>query len=276
MKGQTGRDSAMRERKSAKSLTLKSKLSPGESPEESVAKMMVECVAMNAVTAVAFSKTLGELDLTEVMLALTLEARRVRSGDLGRLEEMLAAQAVVLNAMFTKLAYQTSQMTIVDQIDRFTRLGLKAQGQCRATVETLALMKNPPSGAVFARQANIANGPQQVNNGPQARIPASSRARGKSRQPRQSNYWRPMVNGWTQERRTASRASPSGAGDRGSNRPARERPKEEHAPRVMPTKAEPARSGARSVGRSMGYLNRSVSANDPWPRESGPQTSSCR
>ena len=32
----------------------------------------------------------------------------------------------------------------------------------RATVETLSVMKNPP---VFARQANIAHGPQQVNNG---------------------------------------------------------------------------------------------------------------
>jgi hypothetical protein len=71
---------------------------------------------------------------------------------------------VTLNAMFTQLAYETSRMTIVDQIDRFTRLALKAQGQCRATVETLALIKNPP--AVFARQANIAHGPQQVNNGP--------------------------------------------------------------------------------------------------------------
>jgi hypothetical protein len=37
-----------------------------------------------------------------------------------------------------------------------------AQSQCRTTCETLALLKNPP---VFARQANIANGPQQVNNG---------------------------------------------------------------------------------------------------------------
>ncbi len=43
------------------------------------------------------------------------------------------------------------------------RLALKAQSQCRATLETLATIKNPP--VVFARQANIANGPQQVNNG---------------------------------------------------------------------------------------------------------------
>ena len=44
------------------------------------------------------------------------------------------------------------------------RLALKAQAQCRATIETLAALKNPP--IVIARQANISNGPQQVNNGP--------------------------------------------------------------------------------------------------------------
>ena len=56
------------------------------------------------------------------------------------------------------------------------RIALKAQSQCRATVETLATIKNPP--VVFARQANIAQGPQQVNNG---MMPAGEpRARGKS------------------------------------------------------------------------------------------------
>jgi hypothetical protein len=42
------------------------------------------------------------------------------------------------------------------------RVALKAQNQCRMTVETLGTIKNPP--VVFARQANIAQGPQQVNN----------------------------------------------------------------------------------------------------------------
>ena len=43
------------------------------------------------------------------------------------------------------------------------RVALRAQSQCRATLETLAAIKNPP--IVYARQANIAQGPQQVNNG---------------------------------------------------------------------------------------------------------------
>lgn len=50
---------------------------------------------------------------------------------------------------------------------------LKAQGQCRATLETLAAIKNPP--VVFARQANInAGGQQQVNNGPMPNSPRAS------------------------------------------------------------------------------------------------------
>jgi hypothetical protein len=43
------------------------------------------------------------------------------------------------------------------------RVALKAQNQCRMTLETLATVTNPR--VVYAKQANIANGPQQVNNG---------------------------------------------------------------------------------------------------------------
>src|SRR5262249_46188418 len=43
--------------------------------------------------------------------------------------------------------------------------GLKAQAQCRAALETLVDMKNPAPFA-YVRQANIAHGPQQVNNAP--------------------------------------------------------------------------------------------------------------
>jgi hypothetical protein len=49
-------------------------------------------------------------------------------------------------------------------VDTYLRLALKAQSQCRTTLETLDLIRNPRSVA-FVRQANIANGPQQVNNG---------------------------------------------------------------------------------------------------------------
>ena len=162
--------------RTSKSTTLVNRLKPKQSPDEAAAEMMVEGLGMNAITAGGYSKMLGELDLTECMVALVAETRRVQSGNLAGPEAMLTAQAVTLNAMFTQLAFQSSKMSIVDQIDRFTRLALKAQGQCRSTLETLAAIKNPPT--VFARQANIAHGPQQVNNGVVA--PAGSAlARGK-------------------------------------------------------------------------------------------------
>ena len=56
------------------------------------------------------------------------------------------------------------------------KCALRAQSQCRATLETLATIKNPP---VFAKQANIARGPQQVNNGP---MPAADPSRARETQ----------------------------------------------------------------------------------------------
>lgn len=44
------------------------------------------------------------------------------------------------------------------------RIALKAQNQCRATIQTLNEVKNPRSVA-YVQQANISNGHQQVNNG---------------------------------------------------------------------------------------------------------------
>jgi hypothetical protein len=58
------------------------------------------------------------------------------------------------------------------------RLALRAQAQCRSTIETLAEMKN--LRPVFAKNFNLANGNQQVNSseGPQQvnNVPATPRA----------------------------------------------------------------------------------------------------
>lgn len=93
------------------------------------------------------------------------KATRARSGDLSDAEDMLVAQMDTLHAMFCDFARRASLNTALlpDVADRYYKLAMKVQGQCRATIETLSVLKSPPT--VFARQANIANGPQQVNNG---------------------------------------------------------------------------------------------------------------
>ncbi|CAK0770204.1 hypothetical protein CCP4SC76_5280016 [Gammaproteobacteria bacterium] len=60
---------------------------------------------------------------------------------------------------------------LTEHFDSDMKIALRAQSQCRATLETLAAIKNPP--IVYARQANVTSGPQQINNG----TPAPSQAR---------------------------------------------------------------------------------------------------
>jgi hypothetical protein len=79
---------------------------------------------------------------------------------------MLIAQAHTLDAMFNRLIVRATmnQGEYLDAADRYYRLALRAQSLCRATIETLAAVKNPPNLA-FVKQANIGQA-VQVNNGP--------------------------------------------------------------------------------------------------------------
>lgn len=120
----------------------------------------------NAYTMAEYAKGLyGELDIRECVEAMAATTLKVHAGSLKPAETILFAQALALNAIFNDLARRSS-MNIGEHLpaaETYLRLALKAQGQCRATLEALAAIKNPP--VVFARQANFANGPQQVNNG---------------------------------------------------------------------------------------------------------------
>jgi len=79
-------------------------------------------------------------------------------------EAMLYGQAMTLQTMFTSLVRQAASETGLKQYQAKLTFALKAQAQCRSTLEALAEIKNPRPVS-FVKQANIANGPQQVNNG---------------------------------------------------------------------------------------------------------------
>lgn len=114
----------------------------------------------------------GEVGITQAVHALRSTMKDVHAGNLKSSETLLYSQAVALNAMFAELACRAglNMGEYPQAAETYMRLALKAQSQCRNTLETLANIKNPP--VVFARQANISNGPQQVNNG----VPADSRS----------------------------------------------------------------------------------------------------
>lgn len=116
----------------------------------------------------------NSLDLDALVVEMQNQAARVHSGSMERGEAMLIAQAHTLDALFSNLARRSVANMHAghgEAADRYMRFALKAQSQCRTTVETLAEIKNPRPVA-FVKQANISNGPQQVNNG----IPAPAHA----------------------------------------------------------------------------------------------------
>lgn len=117
-------------------------------------------------------KDLAEcIDAPTMVVELTEQAKAVQRGDLRQAEAMLINQASALQALFVRLSERAMGQTHMPNLEGFMRMALRAQSQCRATLETLATIKNPP--IVYARQANVTTGPQQVNNG----IPTPTRAR---------------------------------------------------------------------------------------------------
>lgn len=105
----------------------------------------------------------SSLDLVGVAAKMREHSQEVNGGDLSQAEAMLINQAQALQAIFTNFAERAQNQTGVVQIQTMLGLALKAQSQCRATLQTLVDVKYPRQ-ATFIKQANIAN-QQQVNNG---------------------------------------------------------------------------------------------------------------
>jgi hypothetical protein len=106
------------------------------------------------------------LEINATVREMNAQVQAVQRGDMTRPEAMLVAQAHALNCLFTSLSLRSEgnlNKDFLEAGERYMRLALKAQSQCRATLETLAAIKNPP--VVYARQANVTSGPQQINNG---------------------------------------------------------------------------------------------------------------
>jgi hypothetical protein len=159
------------------SRTLHSVAKPGETREQLIAQIAAAGMLENAATVQAFGKgTVGEIGITEAVHALRERADAMSRGDLSGAEAMLAAQASSLNAIFAEMARRAAANMgeYLSATETYLRLALKAQAQCRATLETLATIKAGP--VVIARQANIAHGPQQVNNGVSQPVRADARA----------------------------------------------------------------------------------------------------
>lgn len=148
--------------KKTKVVTRQEKLTVKQQAEN-IAKLTLLPSANAAAVIAEYAKPFGEQDIAELIEVLRPQMKDVHGGDLQHCESMLVGQANALQSIFVSLARRAVSQDYLKQYETYLRLALKAQNQSRMTLETLAAIKNPP--VVFAKQANIAHGHQQVNNG---------------------------------------------------------------------------------------------------------------
>ena len=100
------------------------------------------------------------LDIPRLMAVLKAESERLSEGKSEDVGPILANQALALQSLFSRLTERALSQSHMSNIETFMRLALRAQSQCRATLETLSSLNKAPT--VFAQQANVATD-QQIN-----------------------------------------------------------------------------------------------------------------
>lgn len=159
---QNGKDSAVARDPRSPQLQLQH----GQTGSQALAEAVANGTLMSATTQV-YANTNPLMDVMDLVASMKKAGDEVVGGDFARVERILTYQLLTLNEMFSNLAQRASRQDSFKGIETLTRLAFKAQAQARATAETLSVMKNPQP---YIKQANIAHGHQQVNNG----MPASA------------------------------------------------------------------------------------------------------
>lgn len=145
--------------------------SADEIDEETIARMAIHPSLLGAQVIQSYSSTaFGGLELDACVGALKEQINDLRTGTLDRIEDMLMTQAFTLDAIFNALAIQANTAEFLPAFESNLRLALKAQSQSRATLQTLAAIKNPRTLA-FIQHQNIGLN-QQINNVSTDSLPA--------------------------------------------------------------------------------------------------------
>ncbi|KTD69295.1 hypothetical protein Lste_2453 [Legionella steelei] len=126
-------------------------------------KVHVNCLSS---AAMAISELHGHghvLDTPTLMDELIKSSSRINEGNLKEIEDMLMAQAKTLDYVFYDTLKQLPNLNMINQIEVFSNIALKAQAQCRKTLAVLSELKHPRRSITFVKQQNNAFN-QQINN----------------------------------------------------------------------------------------------------------------
>ena len=137
-----------------------------ETGAQAMARKLLSPAFKNAAASAGFlGKMLGGVEMpgvTDYADDLIVKADKAASGDLAMASRMLATQAVTLDAMFAELARRCAMNMghYINAAERYGRLALKAQSNCRATLEALAKLHQPREQTV--RHVHVNEGGQAV------------------------------------------------------------------------------------------------------------------
>lgn len=113
---------------------------PNKTSSRQLADIALDPAAHAAAATRMFTQsTFGAQDSTDLFASMLDKGKAAKSGDLGHYKAMLAAQADTLNCIFTEMARRAAvnMGEYIGATESYMRLGLKAQTQCRATIEAL-------------------------------------------------------------------------------------------------------------------------------------------
>lgn len=129
--------------------TLEVEAKDGEDRELLLARLAMEPGTRHASVSASYASGIfGHTHQTPIGSSISVMGdamAQARAGDKALPSNMLAAQAMALDSMFTELARRSAANMghHLDATDRYMRLALKAQAACRANLEALAKLHQP-------------------------------------------------------------------------------------------------------------------------------------
>lgn len=146
--------------------TLQASPLDGEEREATLARLALapgprHATIGNCYAASLFSEN-HPLDITASTGVIGDAMAKARNGNKSLASDILAAQAVALDTMFTELARRSAANMgqYLDASERYMRLALKAQANCRATLEALAKLHQPREQTV--KHVHVNEGGQAI------------------------------------------------------------------------------------------------------------------
>ena len=138
-----------------------------ETGAQAMARKLLGPSFRHALTASTFTKQIlgNDFDgpgITDFIGHVQAVGEKAEAGDLAFASRVLAAQAITLDSMFSELARRAAlnMGEYLNAAERYGRLALKAQTNCRATVEALTKLHQPREQTV--RHVHVNEGGQAV------------------------------------------------------------------------------------------------------------------